>query len=315
MKIIARAINAALSHFNVALVRRSMLDALVAKDDTPRVQPELQRIDARQGDLLNWSQEQIRCQIAQKWSLVDAMHRQQRAHRDDRLSCPLCGHEDSVEKFAVFRSHCIFGGGDLLRQECPACNVVFGPNKMLQLTEAELSQDYEWHYRVFSEVDSTDRELRAFHALNPFKDGIYLNYGAGGWSRSVQQLRAEGWNVLAFEPHVSAAAQADYLICSHKDLQSMRFDGIFSNNVLEHLRYPVREMSQLTGLLKDGGRMSHATPCFEYLYEFTRFHLFFYLSKSREVLAHKAGLQITNYIVDGEFMCCVMERSVEPKLD
>ena len=50
------------------------------------------------------------------------------------------------------------------------------------------------------------------------------------------------------------------------------------------------------------GLISHATPCFEYLYPFTRFHLFFYLGKSRKDLFKLADFEIVEYIVDGEFM-------------
>ena len=32
----------------------------------------------------------------------------------------------------------------------------------------------------------------------------------------------------------------------------------------------------MSSLLPTGGMMSHATPCFEYRFEFTRFHLFFF---------------------------------------
>ena len=52
--------------------------------------------------------------------------------------------------------------------------------------------------------------------------------------------------------------------------------------------------------------MAHATPCFEYLYEFTRFHLFFFLGRSRELLAKSAGLDLSEFSCDGEFMCAVM---------
>lgn len=88
----------------------------------------------------------------------------------------------------------------------------------------------------------------------------------------------------------------------------MRFDGVFSNNVLEHLRYPVEDLKAISAILNQGGRMSHATPCFEYLYEFTRLHLFFFLGRSRELLVEKAGLTTTDFVKDGEFMCLVLEK-------
>jgi hypothetical protein len=72
--------------------------------------------------------------------------------------------------------------------------------------------------------------------------------------------------------------------------------------VLEHLRHPVDELKTMSSLLPAGGMMSHATPCFEYRFEFTRFHLFFFLGRSREFLTDRAGLQRVDYVADGDFM-------------
>lgn len=178
--------------------------------------------------------------------------------------------------------------------------------KMLRLHPDELSQEYDWHYRIFTEGDSTEQEIRAFEALAPVQGGTYLNYGAGAWSSSVHQLRAKGWNVIAYEPTESAQTEAG-LVTQREVLSSMRFDGIFSNNVLEHLRDPIQDLRFLASLLQPGGRMSHATPCYEYLYEYTRFHLFFYLGRSRQVLANRAHLKICSFQQDGHFMNTVYE--------
>lgn len=252
--------------------------------------------------------ELLRDQIAIKWSTVDFYYRKHFDETADR-HCPLCGHHAPGTEFDRLRSHCIFGGGDLLRYVCPACNLTYGPDKMLDLTPAELTEEYERHYRAYEEGDSTESELRAFLALNPDKKGVYLNYGAGGWSSSVQQLRAQGWNVYAYEPHSSAmhSGQHDWLITSYSQLRTMRFAGIFSNNVLEHFRHPVQELERMTDLLAPGAHMAHATPCFEYLYEYTRFHLFFFTGEAKNLLIEKANLQLVDEVVDGHFMCRVMK--------
>lgn len=313
----SQAINRLLANFGLALVRRSTLVRL--SNDAEKKMPlsatdslvELKelsksnlafmenKIDAMRNDLL-------RQQISTKWDVIDYMEQLQGEDAKFEL-CPLCGYQGFSEEFPVFESQCIFGGGRLRRHQCPKCNVIYGAKKMFALNAAELTQDYESHYRVFQEVDSTEQEIRAFHLLNPAKDGIYLNYGAGGWSKSVEVLRGQGWKVFAFEPHDAAASNIDYLINSKADLLKMRFDGIFSNNVLEHLRYPLEEIFFMKSILKDGGRMSHATPCFEYLYEYTRFHLYFYLGRSRGLLAEKANLVISDFVVDNEFMCALYE--------
>ena len=310
-------VNRLLAFFGVVLVRRASLEKLIASQETsnsPTVPIDLSEIK----DLTTSCKASIearideawlgmlRQQISTKWDVIDYFERMLPKHSNS-ATCPFCGYIGCDHEFNVFESHCIFGGGRLTRFQCPECDVIFGPNKMLTMTESELTQDYESHYKVYQEGDSTEQEIRAFHLLQPVKNGVYLNYGAGGWSKSIQELRNQGWNVFAFEPHESAVTNSDWLIRSKADLVEMKFDGIFSNNVLEHLRYPVQELSFLKNLLKAGGRMSHATPCFEYLYEYTRFHLFFYLGRSRDLLAKKAGLFVSDFIADGDFMCTLYE--------
>lgn len=290
----AEIINHFLANFGVALVRRTTLARL--SNGAATVESKIDEL----------KKELLRHQISVKWGVVDYVERLV-GESDKTNVCPLCGYHGSTEEFSVLESQCIFGGGRLRRHQCPKCDVIFGAKKMLDLNEAELTQDYESHYNVFQEGDSTEREIRAFHLLNPTKGGVYLNYGAGGWSQSVQTLRDQGWNVFAFEPHDSAASNLNYLIKSKADLLKMQFDGVFSNNVLEHLRYPVEELSFMREILKEGGRMSHATPCFEYLYDYTRFHLFFYLGRSRMLLAEKASLVVSDFVVDNEFMCALYE--------
>lgn len=235
---------------------------------------------------------------------MDAIERATRVAENHR-TCPLCEQTHAVELFVPYITHCIFGGGRLHRYQCPSCDVIFGADKMFDLSAPELSQEYEWHYKVYEEGDSTDAEVRAFHSLNPRRDGVYVNYGAGSWSRTVPKLREEGWNVMAYEPHGSAAAAGEWLISSEAQMRGRQFDGIFSNNVLEHFRQPAEDLRHMVQWLKPGALMAHATPCFEYLFEYTRFHLFFFPGRSREVLAKRAGLRIEGFEVDGNFMNCV----------
>lgn len=101
---------------------------------------------------------------------------------------------------------------------------------------------------------------------------------------------------------------SDVVFHSRDQLGLERIDGIYSNNVLEHFRDPADELTFMASLLTPNSRMAHATPCYEYLYGFTRFHLAFYLGRSTRVLAEKAGLKISNVISDGEFRCALLSR-------
>lgn len=304
--ILSKRINQILGCFGIAIMRKSTLGHLTENrqlaasiDGLVNELKEIKTLTARNQEQL------LRHQIGVKWHLVDRLD-QCVAQQDDMQSCPLCGHRGDVATFPQFVTDCIFEGGILNRQQCPACDLIFGPEKMLSLSEAQLTSDYEWHYQLFSEGDSTAQEIRAFYALKPERDKNYLNWGCGAWSKTIETLRQEGWNVYGYEPHGSATQANAYIISSYQQLSAIKFDGIFSNNVLEHLRYPVRELSLMRDLLGKGGKMSHATPCFEYLYEFTRFHLFFYLGRSRAHLAAQAKLGIDEFVVDGEFMNLIL---------
>lgn len=282
----------------------ALADAMTTLDELRLQQADLLR--QQEGNRLQQVERQrevLRHQIASRWNVVDAMERH--ARPPARRTCPLCGHADDSPGFGVLRSHCIFGGGVLTRHQCPACDVIFGPDKMFEMTEQELAQEYEWHYKVYEEGDSTEAEIRAFHSLAPRRDGVYVNFGAGGWSKSVQRLRADGWNVLAYEPHSSAARSEEWVLNSEARIAELRPDGLFSNNVLEHLRYPVADLRRMAGWLKPGALVAHATPCYEYLYEYTRFNLHFFPGRSRALLAELADMQIEDYEVDGHFMNCV----------
>ncbi len=301
----AKLLNQILGRFGLAMVRTATLERIHSGQQMEIPPSDLAPELKAAGDATDLNYRQLlRHQISTKWDIIDALEHDRVP--DVELTCPLCAYRGELGKFGQLTTSCMFGGGELARHQCPECDLIFGPKKMLRLSEAELSRDYEWHYQVFSEGDSTPQEVRAFHALNPEKSGVYLNWGAGAWSKSVEVLRQEGWNVYGYEPHGSASSGGPHVINSKARLLEMRFDGIFSNNVLEHLRYPVRELSSMSELLKPGGKMSHATPCFAYLYEFTRFHLFFFLGRSRAVLAHQANLHIEDYVADGEFMNLIL---------
>lgn len=209
--------------------------------------------------------------------------------------CPLCGGALPAE-LRRYETECIFQGGRLLRHQCPHCDVIFGPQKMLRLSDADLAEEYRWHYTFSNESNTLAKELRAFEELGPRREGVYLNYGAGRWSHTREHLRAAGWNVYDYEPYAEPASE--FVITDRNRLAAMAFDGIFSQDVVEHLRHPVEEMRFMRSLLKEGGKMVHVTGCWEYMYEYTRFHLFFFLGRSREVLARQAGLRLMGYVRD-----------------
>ena len=257
------------------------------------------------GPLTTSEQALLRYQIGARWDMIHRLHALKAAPAN--LSCALCGHTARRDSFAEHVTECIFEGGTITRQQCPVCDVIFGSDLMLDLSPEALTREYEWHYQIFSEGDSTEQEIRAFKALNPERGRAYVNWGSGAWSSSTEHLRAEGWEVYGYEPHGSAHGGGKYVLTTRSELEQIKPAGIFSNNVLEHFRYPVAALCDMASLLPAGALMSHATPCFEYRFEFTRFHLFFFLGKSREWIAKQANLSIADYRADGDFINLVLQ--------
>ncbi len=225
---------------------------------------------------------------------------------DRRLTCIVCDYAGPRTAFEMLVDRCMFGGGRLERYRCPGCDCIFGPQKYLDLDEEFVTRDYQLLYSRYSESDSTDNEVRTFRALQPRAGSVYLDWGCGGaWSRTIQLLRREQWDVWGYEP--SAATGGDFVV-NHRSAITARFDGIFSNNVIEHFRDPVAQFRDFHSLLKEGGLMAHASPCFEYAYAFTRFHTLFLLGRSPHVLAERTGFRVVDRVEDGEYINCVFCR-------
>jgi 2-polyprenyl-3-methyl-5-hydroxy-6-metoxy-1,4-benzoquinol methylase len=238
------------------------------------------------------------------WTALDAAYE---AVLPDRvLACVVCGHEGRRDAFEIRVDRCVFGGGRLERYVCPDCDCVFGPQKYLDLDEAFVGRDYQVLYSRYAEGDSTDNEVRAFRALKPEAGGRYLDWGAGGgWNRSLATLRAEGWDVLGYEPN---AGNTDLTEVAVRDAIEA-YDGLFSNNVIEHFRDPIAQFQLFHKLLRSGGKMAHASPCYDYCYAYTRFHSVFLLGRAPFILAERTGFTVVDSERDGEYINYVFQRA------
>ena len=227
-------------------------------------------------------------QIRSRWQIIDALD-SILYPPDFPTVCPICKHTAPRSGYETKTSECIFGGGVLERYVCPECGCIFGPLKMMALKESQLGEEYKQSYSVYSESNTTILENAAFEALSPRKDGIYLNYGAGAWNNTSEELRKSGWNVYDFEPY-APIKETPWNIRSFEELEGRKFDGIFSNDVIEHLYNPIEDLISMKKLLNPNGKMVHCSGCYEYAFEHTRFHLFFLTGKSLQYLSSQAGL-------------------------
>jgi SAM-dependent methyltransferase len=199
---------------------------------------------------------------------------------------------------------CRFGGGVLVRIECAACGCVYGPAKYLQLPESLVAADYELLYASYQESEDPAYELRAFEALHPKAGGLYLDWGAGTRTTVIDRLREDGHDVWGFEPH--AVNTSPFVVRDRGEI-SAAFDGIFSSNLIEHLRDPAAQFEEFRRILRPGGRMAHATACYEWRYPDTRFHVFFPMGSAPEALAERTGFRVVDRVSDGEFIVVVFE--------
>jgi hypothetical protein len=208
------------------------------------------------------------------------------------LTCPICGSIERYARYPVLTVQDRFHGGRLVRHQCPACDVIFGTRRMLSLSAQEMSREYRDVYATYDEHDSTQLELHVFSYLRPRPGGRYLNFGAGRWSAALPQLRQQGYDIVAYEPYTTMASTAT-IITREEELRDQRFDGIMSNNLIEHLQDPVAALTQQAALLRDQEScMVHATACYRYAFEGSRLHLFFFVGRSVATLARRAGLRV-----------------------
>lgn len=235
--------------------------------------------------------------IENKWELVDKFYAE-----PEKMICCVCESTVSTAEAEKLLSEDIYGGGRLLRYRCPCCGAVIGPNKMWDLSESELAQEYRQHYALHDEGETTDAEIEAFRSLNPQKGKRYLNYGCGAWSEAMDKLRQEGYDVWGFDPY--APCKSEHVINSFEDLDGKKYDGIFSHDLLEHLRYPVQTFRLFREILVDGGIMAHSTACYGYVYEYDRFHLVFYTGNAVATLCKKTGFAVMGRYEEVEELKC-----------
>lgn len=77
--------------------------------------------------------------------------------------------------------------------------------------------------------------------LKPEKEHVYLNYRCEIWSKSLQLLYEYGYTVYRYEPYAKDCINL-FLITNGDELVKIRFYGIYSNNLLEHLINPTKKL-------------------------------------------------------------------------
>jgi hypothetical protein len=288
--------------------RKRRLVSRLVHPDIERIEIKLNEILARPPTTILESAPDAQIRVVEKfavesfWAALDRIYDRELETRT--LKCIVCDYADKRSGFEVRTADCVFGGGKLERYVCPSCDCVFGAQKFLDLSPSLIDLDYRLLYSRYREGNTTENEIRTFHSLNAKKGGIYINWGAGAWNTTVGDLRAEGFDVWGYEP--SAEISSRFVISEKSAIAPL--DGIFSNNVIEHFVDPVAQFKEFHSMMKPSTLMAHSTACYEYRYEFSRFHAVFLLGRSVETLAMRTGFELVDSITDGEYMNRVFRR-------
>jgi len=205
------------------------------------------------------------------------------------ITCPIC--KNSNEQLRTLESNCMFleiegVNQHIIRYQCDSCDVIFGSEEMIGLEKDKLMKAYlDIYSSGYRECDSSSFEFLLFTLLRPTRDGVYINWGAGT-STTSEIANTHGFTLLNYDPGLP-----DSLNYLTKDkISTMSIDGIISNNVLDHLQDPINELSFMKSILKPGKSMIHGSDGFQYRIHWTKFHLYFFIGRSVQVMSDTIGM-------------------------
>ena len=205
------------------------------------------------------------------------------------LFCTICGNNDKLANYKIFEADDIFNAGKLIRYECPSCKTIFGDLRFLQMPISEINKDYEDLYSYFSEGDTTSYILTVLENLDCFKDKSlkYLDYACGRWNKVIPELRNRDYDIIGYDKYVSEGGYTT------NNLGDLKFDVIYNCNFIEHLINPLQDIQEIIKHLKPGGYLIFISPCFEYCYDFTHYHTFYFNDTSLAHIGNKLNLKMT----------------------
>jgi len=110
-----------------------------------------------------------------------------------------------------------------------------------------------------------------------------LDYGCGKWNRVTSVLRdrhliVDGYDKIVTGPDIV------------NKLGSMKYDVIYSSNLLEHFIHPIDDIKEILTHLNNDGYLIFITVCFEYCYTDTHYHVFYFVGRSLQFLCEKLGI-------------------------
>ncbi|AYV86321.1 MAG: methyltransferase domain-containing protein [Solumvirus sp.] len=223
------------------------------------------------------------------------------------ITCIICDYKSSAQEFKEFKSEDLFGTGALIRNKCPKCDAIFGPQKFLALSDILFTKDYIELKSKHPDSDMTGMWSDLMALCDYDKTKRYLFYGVYD-PINITHFISMGYNVIGYNPHLTKNT-SNLFITSPEELKLFRFDYILSINSLAYCRDPIKDLSLLEKILNPGGRMAHSTICFDYAVENSHYHLCFFLGKSVDIMAKRIDLKYNlskNIQLNGHNTSCII---------
>jgi SAM-dependent methyltransferase len=197
------------------------------------------------------------------------------------LICPVCGNCANFDAYIPHKHEDMFYAGEIVRYECLQCDAIFGDLRMLGLSRAEVAQDYHDLYSFYNEGDTTKYMLEIFAKLNFPQSVSYLDWACGEWNNYIPLLRNSGYDIDGYDPFVG----------DRRERPTRKYDCVLSNNFIEHVIEPYRDLAEILSFVKDGGCLVLISQCWKYTITNSHYHTFYFLGRSVAWLEKALGIR------------------------
>lgn len=207
----------------------------------------------------------------------------------NELECRICKHTNIITNYKKYYSNDMFHAGQLVRYQCPNCDVIFGDLRFLGLPASEIDDDYSDLYSYHKEGNSGPIFYECMKQIPYFLDKTksILDFAAGVWSSLIPSFRDDGYNIIGYDKYVE---NCNYIVPS---IEGCKFDIVYTSNYIEHVIDPVKNFKELMTHVEDDGVLIMIGPCFDYHMPNTHYHTFFFVNdKSLNYICNDVGIYI-----------------------
>ena len=220
-----------------------------------------------------------------RWKSINSMYK-----NPEYLKCFVCFYENSINKFSFLLANDIFNFGTIKRYICPNCDVIFGDLKFILLPRDKIMQDYLDTYSYYKEGTNNLFFIELFKNIEYIKkNDKIIDYGCGNVLTYHKILNEQGYNIDRYDKFVKDPDMLQTIIPE-------TYDILFNHNVIEHVLDPIADINDMKNCIKKNGYLVISSACWDYCYEYTHFHTFFFLGKSVNYLCEKLNIELMKTI-------------------